>query len=44
MGMVEYGCHWMIENEQKMDAWKIVQKEMDKFAQGLRNEMDNREV
>ncbi|KAF8353470.1 hypothetical protein PRIPAC_91469 [Pristionchus pacificus] len=43
LGMVEYGCHWMIENEQKMDAWKIVQKEMDKFAQGLRNEMDNRE-
>ncbi|GMT00594.1 hypothetical protein PENTCL1PPCAC_22768, partial [Pristionchus entomophagus] len=44
LGMVEYGCHWIMENESRIDRWKIMEKEMERLMECVRNENENRKM
>ncbi|GMR53597.1 hypothetical protein PMAYCL1PPCAC_23792, partial [Pristionchus mayeri] len=41
LGMVEYGCEWMVENEKKIEEWKMMEMELERLEEGLRNEHEN---
>ncbi|GMT30206.1 hypothetical protein PFISCL1PPCAC_21503 [Pristionchus fissidentatus] len=43
LGMVEYGCHYAIENEGRIDGWKRIEKEMERLEGCMRNEVENGE-